>query len=222
MHLCQPDARKGCSACCGLFNFSDISRERLEGYLSASQERAETARIQCTVHGREIGTVPDARDHTSHICPFQGFIAPGRPGCTLHPGVCGCDCRDRSLFGSKICDGFLCPAHAILDPMERELLVEAVDDWYPYAIALIDPEAFRWIAREARALAPGMRADDDASRSAITSALLARAAQLARYAGPLFFYSIPEYNLGRHELSLPEKEAIRGVLRERFGGPPHR
>jgi hypothetical protein len=38
------------------------------------------------------------RDITSHVCPYQGFLKNGKPGCLIHPLFINKDERNRSLF----------------------------------------------------------------------------------------------------------------------------
>ena len=37
-HLCQPDSRKSCGACCGIYNYADSSREALVARLRKTHE----------------------------------------------------------------------------------------------------------------------------------------------------------------------------------------
>ena len=76
---------------------------------------------------------------------LQRFFEEGVPGCTVHPLHLGEDGRADSLFGIKICDSFFCPAHRILHSSEKSLLINAVEDWYSYSVAICDPLGFRWI-----------------------------------------------------------------------------
>lgn len=203
--LCQPSERLGCSACCGLFNLSDISRISLYGYLSSGAERTRVSdqRVGDNRHLAGIGL----RDETTHVCPFQGLIGGmEKPGCLVHPEIQTCDLRDRSLFQSKICDEFLCPAHELLDDFYRNVLVESVDNWYDYSIAIIDPDSFKWIvdmigARDAALLAGGVHAE---AKRVIARALLLHADSLNRIEVPLFHYSVSEYRVHGRIFSLRE------------------
>lgn len=212
--LCRPNDRLACCACCGLFNLADISRDCLYNYLSSGIQRLhrEPSELDGNRHLGGLGL----RDDTTHVCPFQGFIGDEeRPGCLAHPAVQTADFRDRSLFQSKICEDFLCPAHDLLDVFHRKILLEAVDDWYAYSIAIIDPDSFIWIAD-----AIGERDDTlitgiirpNVGR-AITQSLLIHADSLDRFPGSLFHYSVSEYRLHGRHYSLKEngddKEAER-------------
>ncbi|MBN1533724.1 MAG: hypothetical protein JXA20_13730 [Spirochaetes bacterium] len=184
--LCQPDSRKGCAACCGLFNLLDISRENLEAFLRGGAARAAGEEGPADEACRSPFPV---RDATSYICPYQGFLEPGRPGCLLHPAYAGRDTRDRSLYGAGICDGFLCPAHSILTEDEKRALIDSVDDWYLYSVAIIDPDTFlcmlRALPQEARSGA--------AASEALVWGLEEHARRLAASDVPVFSYSPWEY-----------------------------
>ncbi len=154
-----------------------------------------------SIANRHLGGL-DLRDDTTHVCPFQGFIGDEeRPGCLAHPAVQTADFRDRSLFQSKICEDFFCPTHDLLDDFHRRILLEAVDDWYAYSIAIIDPDSFIWIAdaigaRGGTLITGGIKPNVG---RAITRSLLIHADSLNRFPGPLFHYSVSEYRLhGRH------------------------
>jgi hypothetical protein len=194
--LCQPDSRKGCAACCGLFNLKDISRENLETFLRDGARRA----ARDTGSGRGVLTScgGPVRDATSYVCPCQGFLAVGRPGCLIHPAYAGTDLRDRSLYGKEICDGFLCPAHFILTEDEKRALVELVDDWYLYSVAVIDPDSFTFLLRKARLEA----GDGPAAREALLGELAEHARRLAACDVPVFCYSPWEYGCGKKAFSI--------------------
>ncbi len=138
--LCQPDKGKGCSVCCGLLNLLDCSREALSSFLDGGASRAATV----STHDRFTLTHA-TRDSRTHTCPYQGFLAEGKPGCHIHPLSSGTEGRDRSLFAHKICSSFLCPAHTILTHEEKEAMVFHVNDWYLYSVAIADPESFSFM-----------------------------------------------------------------------------
>jgi len=213
--LCQPDGRKGCSACCGLFNHRDITRENLSAFLSAGRERLKNEFSENDVYSPAW----EVRDRTSHICPYQGFLSEGRPGCLLHPLVCGKDLRDRSLFGSKICDAFLCPAHEILPPHAREALIRYVEDWFLYTIAIIDPESFLWILDEIISRSGCESLDDEFPGWILAGAIDMHAQHLERFGSGIFFYSRHEYSAAKHNFTLAsrdgeQRESERRDIRE--------
>lgn len=214
--LCQPDEIKGCCACCGLLNRKDLSRENLEIFLQDGKFRRDNGwrylQEECFIEQ----TVP-VRDETTHICAFQGFLTKGSPGCLLHPLSFGEEGRGQSLFGSKVCDNFLCPAYKILSERERKLLIENVDDWYCYTFAVVDPHSTQWILEclETAGLSPG----SGIYREKLFMALEILSEHLAAYEGVVFCYSMPEYNLDSVYFSLTSKEApgvgeIRRRIRE--------
>lgn len=141
------------------------------------------------------------RDAFTHVCPYQGFLAEGKPGCHIHPLSSGTEGRERSLFSAKICSGFLCPAHSILSREEKESLVEHVNDWYLYSIAIADPESFAFI----RSYIIDNFSIDTHSKTAgmlIDAGLNRHAETLAQSGEVIFYYSQPEYNLNREKFCI--------------------
>lgn len=193
--LCQPDNLRGCSVCCGLFNHHDISRESLTLFLEEGSIRSKTQGPVAIpkFHAPDRNLV---RDVTAHICPFQGFIVSNRPGCLVHEFVAGHDRREDSLFGKKVCDEFLCPAHEIITGRYREILLDTVQDWYLYSFAIADPDSFIWICDRA------MDARGHVAGEAILAGLEKHADYLSRRRGPLFFYGMTEYRQARRNFSL--------------------
>ncbi len=201
--LCQPDGIKGCSVCCGLFNLKDTGRENLAGFLAEGPRREKLCRTY-----EEYTEPADVRDSFSHICPYQGFLAAGRPGCLIHPLSYGTDGRDRSLFARAVCGKFLCPAHQLLSETEKENLIASISDWYLYSTAIIDPESYSFIHEYALKICGKLSAE---TYALIETGLKAHAENLSLYDGILFYYSVPEYNLNRERFSL----RCRGDFRER-------
>lgn len=189
--LCQPDNIKGCSLCCGLFNFGDITSGALGNFLQEGKEReSKLSDYEGFINSSEI------RDEFSHICPYQGFLSDNKPGCLVHPLYCGADGRGRSLFASKICSGFFCPAHSILSEEEKRFLINNVTDWYLYSVAIADPESYSFIYNYVKQSFNKPDSDGLFVKSVI-SGLMAHAENLAVYQGIIFCYSIPEYNLNK-------------------------
>ena len=216
MVLCQPDSGKGCSLCCGLFNIEDISREGCTRFLEGGPRRLVTM----TDTPNDDPAVPAlvVRDVTSYICPYQGFLRLSKPGCLLHPALLGEDRRDLSLYQKKICGEFLCPAHTILSPLHKRILVNAVDDWYLYSIAIADPESFSWIADMAREMIAGHKRRERLIGVTINKGLSIHSLRLSKTEGPLFCYSMVEYNDRKSGFSLlPENAAYeREDIRKAF------
>lgn len=217
--LCQPDNRKGCCVCCGLFNMRDISKESLTRYLHGRGPREKDVRVEARPRLRPR----DVRDHTSHICPFQGFLeGTTRPGCLLHPASGPGDRRERSLFGTLICAEYFCPAHHILNIEMKEMLIVHVDDWYAYCIAILDPASFIWMARTVRQelrLKPGKKRREQETSRALLHLLRSHSEFLNTLGIPLFHYSVSEYNLHKNLFSLASpsaeaRERRRGLKEE--------
>ncbi|NLV68628.1 MAG: hypothetical protein GXY14_13245 [Spirochaetes bacterium] len=211
--LCQPDNDRGCSVCCGLFNFMDCTRENLSAFLQGGSSRAgdyavyEDFRLDAAV-----------RDPFTHICPYQGFISAGKPGCHIHPLSSGSEGRERSLFSSKICSGFLCPAHKILTPGEKETLVEHVKDWYLYSVAICDPESFSFLQSHITDTYR-IKPHDPETGILLNTGLAAHAGLLAQSSGVIFYYSQPEYNLHKGEFcvryNMKNREPVVEGIRKR-------
>lgn len=191
--LCQPDNVKGCSLCCGLFNFRDISSGFLSQFLEEGKGREKVYLTHDSYNSPE-----DIRDSFAHICPYQGFLSDGKPGCLIHPLSCGEEGRGRSLFASKICSEFFCPAHRILSIDEKEFLTENITDWYLYSVAIADPESYSFIYSFVKEnFKKNDNTDSDLIEELVEEGLAAHAANLARYDGVIFCYSIPEYNINK-------------------------
>jgi len=190
--LCQPDSRKGCSVCCGLFNIRDTAKGNLQKFLEEGNLREKLYRVY-----EEFTEPENVRDRFSHICPYQGFLSAGKPGCLIHPLSSGIEGRDRSLFASSVCDKFLCPAHELLSTEEKSALIKYISDWYLYSTAIADPESFSFIHEYGSSIsaAPELQ-------SVLNAGLKAHAENLLTYEGIIFFYSIPEYKMNRERFSL--------------------
>ncbi len=208
--LCQPDNTKGCSLCCGLFNFNDISPESLRKFLEQGRDREQT--IPTHNEYRETTRV---RDICSHICPYQGFISEDKPGCLIHPLSSGIDGRWRSLFASKICGEFFCPAHTILTDEEKKFLVENVSDWYSYSAAIADPDSYSFIYNYVKDNFSGT-AGKRLMKTMVDDGLAAHAENLASYEGIIFCYSIPEYNINKKSFSVKYINESRELIVSRI------
>ncbi len=194
--LCQPDNTKGCSLCCGLFNFSDISSKALNGFLEQGMVREQ----QLPTHN-DYRESTGVRDICSHICPYQGFIGPDKPGCLIHPLSSGIEGRWRSLFASRICGEFFCPAHTILNNDEKRYLIENVTNWYHYSAAIADPESYSFIYKYVNDKF-SRKTDPSLMKVLVEDGLAAHTENLASYEGAIFSYSIPEYNINKKYFSL--------------------
>ncbi|OHD63780.1 MAG: hypothetical protein A2176_14710 [Spirochaetes bacterium RBG_13_51_14] len=200
INLCQPNGEKSCCACCGLFNFRDISRENLSRFLDGGASRSSS--LIATGHITDQGDGHVIRDKTSYICPHQGLIYNKRPGCLLHPHYRNSSMRNDSFFGEKICSGFLCPAHTRLTTEHKKTIIELVDDWYFYSVAIIDPDSTIWLLQLLHDRYPIALQRESAVRKIITECLTVHSSHLAVYPGPIFFYSESEYNVSKENFSI--------------------
>lgn len=190
LNLCMPDKTKSCAACCGLMNHADISRKNLAAFLNDGAFRtANYWRYQ--VEGSYPEQTTSCRDYSSHICPFHGFIADGMPGCLVHPHVAGEDRRDRGLFGGATCRKYLCPAYELFGHETKSIIIDNLDDWYVYTIAIIDPLATVRIIEKIHER--GLHEGDESFRRALAGALADHAEYLNRREGNVFCYSKEEY-----------------------------
>lgn len=140
--LCHPDGKKSCGACCGMYNHRDADRGSTDGRIAA----------RTIAFGRHQGTLADFREAHEpgasdkllvalRNCPFLGRVDGGCVGCMLHPlQNDGRDDRDAGVYHDReVCDGYLCAAHEILRPMEKWLVVAAIEDSYTYGLVVTDP-----------------------------------------------------------------------------------
>jgi len=146
--LCQPDNRKGCAWCCGLYNVRESGRGELTCRLRRRTERF--SRAPRTVDGvlRYAGeTKGEERlelvDPKFYSCEFVGFLNGDetRVGCLLNPqspGNGGVDWRGLSFHGGAACSGFFCRACRELTEGEQEIIIGTVDDWCLYGCLLSD------------------------------------------------------------------------------------
>ena len=203
--LCQPNSLKSCSACCGLFNFRDISRENLSGFLRRGATRSSSFAAAGNIADQGDGM--EVRDLTSYICPHQGLIFNKRPGCLLHPQYRTSTMRNKSFFGETICDGFLCPAHAIFSTEQKKIIIALADGWYTYTLAIIDPDSTVWLLEVLNKQYPLAFQREDVLKKIFNEALLIHSRHMAEYSGPLFYYSESEYNEGKKKFSLSSDSA---------------
>lgn len=175
--LCQPDDRKGCAWCCGLYNVRESGRDALIRRLRRRTERFSLA--PRTVDGilrYAEETKGEERleflDPDFYSCEFAGFLnrEETRVGCLLNPlspGNKGVDWRGLSFHGGSACSGFFCRAFRELTEGERKITLETVDDWYLYGSLISDIDYLKSIFRLAeeavgRPLDPGWMLHPDA------------------------------------------------------------
>lgn len=147
IHLCQPDVKKSCGACCGLYNYADSTRTSL----------VERLRRRTTYYGRmEERTVESLRSFAwemyrsedgkkryeeIYCCEYLGFLDTDerRVGCLLHPlQNRGGDLREVSFYGRELCAGHLCPSYYYLSREEKQAVAAVIDDWYLYGLVITD------------------------------------------------------------------------------------
>ena len=210
--LCQPDAQKGCSACCGLLNLADISKENLSVFLAAFNKR------KCMPAAEDASWAEKfrVRDATAHICPYQGFIDKDRPGCMVLQELSAENGRDMSIFGAGVCGDYICPAYSILDDEYKRILAGYIDDWYLYTISIADPESFIWIVDTIRNYFSFNFTDNDSPegkriKEAMRSAITRHSEFLNSKEAPVFQYSVSEYNLYKDSFTLNSK--LEGAAR---------
>ena len=168
-------------------NHSDISRENLKKFSIPGHFVLQTTGAA----DRGSRQTTSCRDDFTHLCPFQGFIDDGLPGCLVHPQVVGEEQRDKGLFGAIVCGRYLCPAYEILRNETKAILIENLDDWYLYTIAIIDPIATERMID--RLHEEGLHNGDESFKQALDSALKIHAKTLGSRRGNVFCYSREEY-----------------------------
>ena len=146
IHLCQPDGKKSCGACCGLYNYADSRKEALEKRLTQ-----RTRLFRETVRGRAdlsffSEKVRQKEDQgrlyeVIYCCEYLGFLDAGgtKVGCLLHPRQNGGeDLRGVSFYGRELCDGHVCPSYHYISREEKLALIEIIDDWYLFGLVMTD------------------------------------------------------------------------------------
>ncbi|HVO85425.1 MAG TPA: hypothetical protein VMU60_13465 [Syntrophobacteria bacterium] len=155
--LCQPDNRKGCAWCCGLYNVRSLGRDELARRLRRRTERFSL--VPRTVDGIQRyaeETKGEERlefvDPGFYSCEFVGFLNrhETRVGCLLNPwspGNGGVDWRGLSFHGGAACSGFFCRAFRELTDGEQEIIIGTVDDWYLYGFLISDIDYVKSVFR---------------------------------------------------------------------------
>ncbi|MDD4355915.1 MAG: hypothetical protein PHN98_01585 [Smithellaceae bacterium] len=146
MVLCQPDERKSCGACCGLYNYVDSSREALTERLRTRTKRfSELVKTPDDLNLYAEATFA-AEDFTKryeviYCCEYLGFLddKEKRVGCLVHPMQNnGVDMRTVSFYGRDVCANHLCPSHHFIPLSQQLILLKIMDDWYLYGLCLTD------------------------------------------------------------------------------------
>ncbi|WP_448384007.1 hypothetical protein [Desulfosoma sp.] len=158
IHLCQPDSKKSCAACCGIYNFKENGRRAVMRRLRRNtaileQGGRETAQERFASHAqrwRHRDNGDAKRFQTIFNCEFVGFLDAEhrRVGCLLHPALHeGQDWRDCSFYGRELCDGHFCPSYLSLTEDEQAFVVETLDDWYLYGLVITDLDLVKGVYR---------------------------------------------------------------------------
>ena len=148
IYLCQVSETVSCGACCGLYNFPDLSREKLEILLSKRTEAF------VSVPRTEDGIYEFKRNNKGphrlsrpfpgfHHCPFLGLIGGdlSRVGCLLHPTAPGnneVDYRFLSWYGEHACRTYFCPGTKKLPAVYQSILIQTIDNWYDYGLIVTE------------------------------------------------------------------------------------
>ncbi|MEJ2365139.1 MAG: hypothetical protein P8075_02635 [Deltaproteobacteria bacterium] len=145
-HLCQPEKRKSCAWCCGLYNSYHRSRaELVRGLKARTEEFARTERtVEAILHFSDRNRVKKESqlfDPDFYSCEFVGFLNQEETlvGCMLHPlarGNGGADWRGLSFHGAMACQGFYCRSYRELSPFSKEIILSTVNDWYLYGLLI--------------------------------------------------------------------------------------
>lgn len=145
--LCQPDDRKSCGACCGLYNYAGWERASLEARLRRRTERLRSLGRLDPAALEEFCAWVRANEpqgkllETIYNCEYLGFVDPQsrRVGCLLHPSLHGGrDLRECSFYGADLCAGHFCLSYQKLTAAEKACVVFSLDDWYLYGICVTD------------------------------------------------------------------------------------
>ncbi|MBU3950169.1 MAG: hypothetical protein KJ826_18375 [Proteobacteria bacterium] len=148
VYLCQVNENVSCGACCGLYNITDLSREKLHRMLS--ERSAAFLKI-----AREIDAIIEFGENTLaaenetrpypefYHCPYIGFIGNNgkRVGCLLHPAAEGnnsVDYRGLSYYGSMTCNIYFCPSYTVLSDNFKRVIRTASQDWYSYGLIITE------------------------------------------------------------------------------------
>lgn len=222
LHLCQPDAKKSCGACCGLYNWKDHSRSALQRLLAMQTELLE----RCLPSG-DIAAYRAARQQrltSTPLCPdiynceFLGFINPGRTrvGCRAHPALNGGrDLRDLCLYGRDICQNHFCPGYGCFSIIEQKAVIAAIDDWYLYGLVITDID----LVKEFFKLVENSIADSLKEHAVLQPAALEvlRTFFMLKETWP---FKARDNRLGKYYFTATEYAVARIAYRERWSVPP--
>jgi hypothetical protein len=163
--LCQHEGGS-CAACCGLYNFADRSAEAIARRLdrrsalvgAAWPDQDALASARDTLLAEEK---PDKLFDGVKVCPFAGWVEPGRVGCLLHPTrhPDGADLRDLAVYPKEVCRDHFCAPHDWLRPVEVSLAQTARG--VRYGLVVTDAGVIKAVRSLVEgALGRGLRDDD--------------------------------------------------------------
>lgn len=148
VYLCQINELVSCGACCGLYNFPDLSYETLLNSLrKRTFEFAKTPRevsaILCFGEKSHRQIQNNSPFPEFHHCPYVGLIGSelSRIGCLLHPladGNKNVDFRGLSYYGGMACRIYFCPSHRVLPQRFKIVARAAIDNWYTYGLIITE------------------------------------------------------------------------------------
>ncbi len=148
--LCQPDKFKSCAACCGIYNWTDHTRQKVEEILTLQTEEFLKLRDYSKLDSYSERISPLIRNsklfETIYNCPFAGFVDSERKrvGCMLHPEVTNNpNLRNSCFYGTKVCSEHFCPSFSCLTTTQQQLVIEAIEDWYLYGLVITDIDLVR-------------------------------------------------------------------------------
>ena len=144
--LCQPDEKKSCGACCGLYNYVDSSRSSLMQRLRSRTKRyhelvKNSGDVEIYAKETLAGEDFAKRYEVIYCCEYLGFLdnEEKKVGCLLHPEQnSGLDLRTSSFYGQELCAGHFCPSHHFIPQSQSKILIKIIDDWYLYGLVLTD------------------------------------------------------------------------------------
>jgi len=213
IHLCQPDARKSCGACCGLYNYQDHSRSYLQNLLEMRTRLYASfgENFQAEEYQEKAASFETSPKLLEAICncEFLGFLDPGRKrvGCLLHPSQNrGEELRYHSYYGPALCANHFCPSYSNLSVVEQKSVVAVLDDWYLYGLVITDIDFVKEFFRQAQdrmgdRLDPRRLEDEKVQRTVRAFFALkeewpfvARSNRLGKY-----YFSFSEYQIARIE-----------------------
>ena len=147
-YLCQVSETVSCGACCGLYNVSGLTKDRLESLLR--QRTTAFERVPRTVEGiddfqkqNKCWTPPERPYPHFHHCVFLGLVGElnQRVGCLLHPaasGNNGIDWRGLSYYGGMACRTYFCHSYNQLPPRYLKILKQTMNHWYYFGLIITE------------------------------------------------------------------------------------